>query len=1047
MCDKNTIIECIANDSVRCIFCTATNNEITLIFDKSAADSNINANAFIQSLSHKLKESFSISNKSQHTRTNKDSAKQFKLASKKKICYKFASDKLWYAGKNGSFIWWADATSNQSEYGLIILKLKESKASADAIDIDDENETKTTERNRRPSYKSNDKLSSDKNWTTRQIELSKQCKCSFDILVDGSLQFHGNFWTGILANATGDKIDHFIEVYSSESIQTFRLKKNFDPNLDPVKADSQLHQALWHAMFHPGNEKNIDPKNLYAKQTWFMRLNCFKMDDPDEFKVNRSPAISTRTDKNSGTAIKRRAIGTVAAKCDETRLNIKVYTFYKNHKCSKNDQVGQPMAIIEDSIDKHNHDMHWGHRLKSPLPKLVKAKGKEYFQMINITRQQWMRSMTSYCNNNLKNDVADLPENKEIGWVPNNNDMRYMCNRSKLETLFRQLQDESNGGKTLKDQDALKVLIEKLKKTDGKYEADDLIHFQEYIPSRVDENDEIVDQGQEFLLVYQNKFMRDMFTKYGQHITGIDATYKLTKYGLKLYWLVALDNLRHIQPVGVFITQYETDITIEKCLQILKNHTVRINKQCEPKIWIGDRDNAQMKATSMVYPKSLYWLCILHVQRNFFRTGKSKCANAQEQDEVMDLLTKMMYTRSKDKCDQFQKKLLQGKSAALKQYLRDQWFVEDIKKKWCMYYRNGIYSNNTHTSNIVESFNHITKTAWKPLMKDKTVSELFRVLVFEMLPEIEGRFKIFQFCASEHWRSRPTFELPDALCSLPHNVLIEFKKEQTKASMIDSDKIKDKGNGCFEVPSSFNPETEVRIVDMKTGRCTCIIVTESRIICRHIWSVLNKYGESHNYGIEDVDVEWFITIHEVDHTYGISEHNKDNQNLSVSNKPESDIDMNEKKEQTEELAELPIPVSESKQNLHSAQGILSQIKTLESLIYSLKYHGDKYLQFRQSGEADSLSTQLNEMTISLMNRFPNDGDMPITGMEQTNNNRVTKKEAYKHVERLCADIPFKQEKGRPTKIKSQQHKQSSENSDKSNDNRRSKRIAAQSANN
>ena len=141
-------------------------------------------------------------------------------------------------------------------------------------------------------------------------------------------------------------------------------------------------------------------------------------------------------------------------------------------------------------------------------------------------------------------------------------------------------------------------------------------------------------------------------------------------------------------------------------------------------------------------------------------------------------------------------------------------------------------------------------------------------------------------------------------------------------------------------------------------------------------------------------------------------------------------------------------MSESKKNLHSALGILSQIKTLESLIYSLKYHGDKYLEFRQSGEADNLSTKLNEMTISLMNRFPNDGEMPITGMEQTNNNRVTKKEAFKHVERLCADIPFNQEKGRPTKSKSQQNKQkNNQSSDNSNDNRRSKRIAAQSANN
>ena len=238
--------------------------------------------------------------------------------------------------------------------------------------------------------------------------------------------------------------------------------------------------------------------------------------------------------------------------------------------------------------------------------------------------------------------------------------------------------------------------------------------------------------------------------------------------------------MRHIQPAGVFLTQYETDITIETCLQIIKDHMIKIQRRCNPKIFIGDKDSAQMKSLSIVYPTALYWLCLLHVQRNFYRTGRSKCRNAKEAEEVMDLLTKMMYTRSVDKCNELERKLLHGKTAALRQYLIEQWFDEDTKRKWCMHYRNGIYSNQTHTSNIVESFNHVTKTGWQPLMTDKSVKELVRVLVFEMLPEIESRFKIFQFCASGSWRTRPTFELPDTLCSLPHDILLEIKKENQK---------------------------------------------------------------------------------------------------------------------------------------------------------------------------------------------------------------------------------------------------------------------------
>ena len=266
--------------------------------------------------------------------------------------------------------------------------------------------------------------------------------------------------------------------------------------------------------------------------------------------------------------------------------------------------------------------------------------------------------------------------------------------------------------------------------------------------------------------------------------------------------------------------------------------------------------------------------------------------------------------------------------------------------------------------------------------------------------------------------------------------------------MIDVDNIKDIGNGCFEVPSSINPQTEVRIVDMKAGKCNCIIVRESRIICRHIWRVIDKYAASHGYSIDDVDTEWFISIHEVDPTYGTSEtsqsSNSENDNSTVSKQKELDIDMNEKKDENEHF-ELPVPVSESKRNLHSAQGILSQIKTLQSLVYSLKHRSDLYMDFRQSGDADNISTKLNEMINALMNRFPNDEDIPITGMEETKKTRITKKEALNREEE-CADIPFIRSKGRPTASQTQSNLSVNSNSNDSTKPRRSERLSNKSQN-
>ena len=133
------------------------------------------------------------------------------------------------------------------------------------------------------------------------------------------------------------------------------------------------------------------------------------------------------------------------------------------------------------------------------------------------------------------------------------------------------------------------------------------------------------------------------------------------------------------------------------------------------------------------------------------------------------------------------------------------------------------------------------------------------------------------------------------------------------------------------------------------------------------------------------------------------------------------------------------------QNLHSAQGILSQVKTLQSLVYSLKASGDSYLQFRKSGKADKLSEQLNKMIIDLMDCFPDDGEMPITGMENIRKTRITQMEAQKHAERLCADIPFNRSKGRPTKNSQRKSNTTNNVSNKSDSNTES--IASRVHNN
>ena len=665
---SQTIMSYLQKDgSFNCIHKNIKQNEVFLALDKQNKGASINVNEFIEYISTKLGRSFSVTNVKKLIQA-KGTGGSFQLPSKKKINFHFDSDKIRYNSKDdtNSFLWIATAQSHDVNFGLVLLKVKIHGIDETLNDV--KNSKSDNTRNRIPNFKINETLGQKSNWTYEQKQFAQQCACSFQLLENQTLQFHNDFWTGVLMNATDETIEHFIRVYSSESIQVFRRKKNEIIDSRPFKID-QTYKRIWNIMDHTKLDDTIKTSTMEVQQIKSIALRCFKMDDPE--KLIKKPT----TDQDGRPIKKRKAIGSFANKC-QSRMNIKVMQFL-----NKGIKVGETIAVIEDSLKQHNHDVGCGIRNKEKFHPLVIKRGKELFDKINVGRSQFVRFMLSYCQKDLIKDVAALPENKAIRWIPNKNDAAFWPNKKRLGSLYRRLYQETYGRETLKDQVRLQELIKNIKQNQDIWNDDDYLYFQPYVPDKHDEETGETEKGQEFLLIYQNQFQRDMFAKFGKDVTGIDCTYNTTKYGLKLYWLVVIDNLRHIQPAGFFVTQYETDQTIENCLQRIKTHMKDLDDGCEPNIWIGDKDSAQMNACQNVYPNSLYWLCLWHVQQSFNRTGRSKCRNQQEAGIALDLLSKMMYTRSKSQCDQLQKQLLlRGRSRPLRDYLKAEWFQEDEKK-------------------------------------------------------------------------------------------------------------------------------------------------------------------------------------------------------------------------------------------------------------------------------------------------------------------------------------------------------------------------------
>lgn len=90
---------------------------------------------------------------------------------------------------------------------------------------------------------------------------------------------------------------------------------------------------------------------------------------------------------------------------------------------------------------------------------------------------------------------------------------------------------------------------------------------------------------------------------YGDHLSLLDATYKVCKYDLPLYMVVVKTNSDY-QVVATFVIESETSKSIEEAMSILKDW----NPTWRPSVWMTDNCPAEQKAISNCFPgnRSVY---------------------------------------------------------------------------------------------------------------------------------------------------------------------------------------------------------------------------------------------------------------------------------------------------------------------------------------------------------------------------------------------------------------------------------------------------------
>ena len=101
------------------------------------------------------------------------------------------------------------------------------------------------------------------------------------------------------------------------------------------------------------------------------------------------------------------------------------------------------------------------------------------------------------------------------------------------------------------------------------------------------------------LFVYQSKWQIDVIKRYGNEMILLDATYKTTRYGLPLFFMIVKTNVDY-QIVASFVIENETYEAITEAVAVIKSW----NPKIDPKYGMTDYCHEKIRALENDFPST-----------------------------------------------------------------------------------------------------------------------------------------------------------------------------------------------------------------------------------------------------------------------------------------------------------------------------------------------------------------------------------------------------------------------------------------------------------
>ena len=254
---------------------------------------------------------------------------------------------------------------------------------------------------------------------------------------------------------------------------------------------------------------------------------------------------------------------------------------------------------------------------------------------------------------------------------------------------------------------------------------------------------------EDFVLVIQTEFQRDMLWKYGNDGVCIDATYKINDYDFNLLTLMVLDDYQEGIPIAWALSNREDKTVLVHILQALKEKSGLIKASW----FMSDMAQQYYNAWKEVFEgdNTVYLWCAWHVDRAWRDSVKRYFHTKEQQRQVYHQLRALMMETDKANFRNLLTKFLTlstTQSSAFTKYFNST-YCSHIQQ-WATCYRVGTPMN---TNMFCESFHRVLKIVYLRHQHNRRIDYLIHILLkvardktFEQLLKMEKGKHTHRIC-------------------------------------------------------------------------------------------------------------------------------------------------------------------------------------------------------------------------------------------------------------------------------------------------------------